>query len=61
VSEPMDRRTFLTRAATVAAGATAVGLREDPERDAVDFAVLPPFEGVKIGSDAGGGVDAGQA
>ena len=34
---------------------------EDPERDAVDFEVLPPFERLKVGSDAGGSVDAGQA
>ena len=34
---------------------------EDPERDAVSFEVLPAFEGLKVGSGAGGGVDAGQA
>jgi uncharacterized protein (DUF362 family) len=38
-----------------------VQVGEDPERDAVDFAVLPPFEGLKVGSDSGGSVDAGQA
>jgi uncharacterized protein (DUF362 family) len=34
---------------------------EDVEGSAVDFAILPQFEGMKVGAAGGGGVDAGPA
>jgi uncharacterized protein (DUF362 family) len=59
-----DRIGYLSQAARFLGQGDLERIRqvgEDPERDAMDFAVLPPFEGLKVGSEAGGSVDAGQA
>jgi uncharacterized protein (DUF362 family) len=59
-----DRIGYLSQAARFLGQGDLERIRqvgEDPEHEAVNFAVLPPFEGLKVGSQAGGSVDAGQA